>query len=400
MPIFNYRAVDSDGRAVAGRIDASNLTDLETRLKRMELDLIDGAPPSVRNPQGSKRIPRRELIHFCFHLEHLARAGVPILDGLGDLRDSLENPRFREITASLIESIQGGQTLSQAMEAHPRAFGRVFVNLIRAGEASGNLPEILRRLTDSLKWEDELVSQTRKLSIYPAFVGGIVVIATVFLMWKVVPELKQFVNSMGEALPPQTRALFFVSDLLVDYWHAALLTPIALAAGLGILVNTNPLARLRFDALKLRLPFAGEILRKIVLSRFANIFALLYASGIPIIDAVHTTQNIVGNLVVQRGLEHVEQLIGEGQNVASAFQRAGFFPPLVIRMLRVGENTGALDEALTNVCYFYNRDVQESVEKAQQLIEPLLTLALGCLLGWIMLSVLGPVYDVISRIRT
>ncbi|MDR0379164.1 MAG: type II secretion system F family protein [Candidatus Accumulibacter sp.] len=400
MPIFDYRAIDSDGRAIAGRLDALNLIDLETRLKRMELDLIDGTLSSrVRRSRGLRHVPRRELIHFCFHLEHLIRAGVPILDGLADLRDSLENPRFREIIASLIEGIEGGQTLSQAMEAHPRAFGRVFVSLIHAGEASGRLSEVLRSLTDSLKWEDELVSQTRKLALYPVFVGGIVVLATFFLMWKVVPELKQFVTHMGETLPPQTRALFFISDLLADYWYIALGTPILLAAGIRVLIEVNPLARLRFDALLLRLPFFGEVLRKIALSRFANTFALLYASGIPIIDAVHATRNVIDNLAVQRGLEHVEQLIGEGLNVASAFQRIGFFPPLVIRMLRVGENTGALDEALTNVCYFYNRDVRESVEKAQQLIEPALTLLLGGLLGWIMLSVLGPVYDVISRIN-
>ncbi|MDR2614480.1 MAG: type II secretion system F family protein [Candidatus Accumulibacter sp.] len=399
MPIFDYRAIDSDGHAVIGRIDAVNLADLEMRLKRMELDLIDGAPPRARDSRGARRLPRRELIHFCFHLEHLLRAGVPILDGLADLRDSLENPRFREIIASLLEGIGGGQTLSQAMRAHPRIFDGVFVSLIHAGEASGRLSEVLRNLTDSLKWEDELVSQTGKLAIYPAFVGGIVLIATFFLMWKIVPELKLFVSNMGETLPPQTRALFFVSDLLIDYWYLVLAAPVVLVGGIRIAIGIDPLARLHFDALKLKLPFVGEILRKIVLSRFANTFALLYASGIPIIDAVRTTRDVVGNFAVRRGLERVEQAIGEGQNVASAFQRTGFFPPLVIRMLRVGENTGALDEALANVCYFYNRDIRESVEKVQQLIEPLLTLLLGGLLGWIMLSVLGPVYDLISRIR-
>ena len=194
--------------------------------------------------------------------------------------------------------------------------------------------------------------------------------------------------------------LFFVSDTLVAYWYVVLLLPILLGIGAKILLNTNPLARIRFDAIKLRLPFVGEILRKIILSRFANTFALLYSSGIPILESIRTTQDVVGNLVVRHGLERVEQLIGEGQNVTAAFHRTGFFPPLVIRMLKVGESTGALGEALVNISYFYNRDVKESVEKVQQLIEPMLTMVLGCLLGWIMLSVLGPVYDVISRIKT
>jgi type IV pilus assembly protein PilC len=399
MPLFNYRAIDSDGRTAVGRIEALNLSDLEMRLKRMELDLIDGVPDKARSLFGARGIPRRELIHLCFHLEQLVRAGVPILEGLADLRDSLENPRFREVIASLIEGIEGGQTLSQAMEAHPRIFDTVFVSLIRAGEASGQLPEVLRSLTETLKWEDELASQTMKLTLYPAIVGLIVALATIFLMVSLVPQLKQFVKTMGQALPPQTQALFFVSDLFVAYWYLALLILIVLAAGARLLIGVNPAARLAFDGVKLKLPFVGGILRKIVLSRFANTFALLYSSGIPILEAVRTTQRVVGNLVIQRGLEDVEQLIGEGQNLTSAFLRTGFFPPLVIRMLRVGENTGELSRALANVSYFYNRDVRESVEKTQQLIEPLLTLLLGGLLGWIMLSVLGPIYEVVSRIK-
>ena len=400
MPLYTYRAVDPDGHAVTGRVDAMNLVDLELRLRRMDLDLINGDPVSNKNLFGSRTIPRRELIHFCFHLEHLVRVKVPILEGLGDLRDSLENPRFREVVAGLVESIEGGQTLSQAMDAHPRVFDKVFVSLIRAGETTGRLPEVLRSLTDTLKWEDELASQTKKLAMYPAFVGTIVIAATFFLMVYMVPQLKQFVKNMGEALPMQTKILFFVSDVLVAYWYVALLLPVLIVVGVRILLHTNPLARVRFDGIKLRLPFVGEILRKIILSRFANTFALLYSSGIPILESIRTTQDVVGNLVVRRGLERVEQLIGEGQNVTAAFHQTGFFPPLVIRMLRVGESTGALGEALINISYFYNRDVKESVEKVQQLIEPMLTLVLGCLLGWIMLSVLGPVYDVISRIKT
>lgn len=166
------------------------------------------------------------------------------------------------------------------------------------------------------------------------------------------------------------------------------------------MVRTNPLARLRFDGIKLRLPVIGPILKKIVLSRFASTFAMLYASGIPVLESIRTTQHIVGNGVIRRGLERVEQSIREGHNVASAFHDVGLFPPLVVRMLRIGESTGGLDKALLNVSYFYNRDVKESVGKAQTLIEPMLTLFMGALLGWIMLSVIGPIYDVISKIKT
>lgn len=399
MPLFSYRAIDARGKRTLGRIDALNLVDLEMRLRRMELDLIDGAPVSQRGLFGARRVPRRELINFCFHLEQLARAGVPILEGLGDLRDTLEHARFREVVANLIESIEGGQTLSQAMAGQGRDFNKVFVSLIRAGESSGRLAEVLQRLTESLKWEDELAEQTKKVLLYPAFIGSIVIAATFFLMIYMVPQLKIFVKNMGQTLPLQTQALFFVSDLLVAWWYLFLLAPVAAFFALRFVILRNPLARLRYDAFKLGLPLIGGILRKMILARFANTFALLYAAGIPILEAIRTTQGVVGNRVIRQGLERAEQLIGEGRNVTAAFHAVGLFPPLVIRMLRVGESTGALDEALANVSYFYNRDVRESVEKLQQLVEPLLTVLLGSLLGWIMLSVLGPVYDVISRIK-
>ena len=398
--LFDYKAVSAEGRMTYGRLDALNMVDLEMRLKRMELDLVTGQPVQQRKLFGVQKIPRPELINFCFHLEQLTRAGVPVLEGLVDLRDSLEHPRFREVMAGLIEGIEGGQTFSQALAGHPEVFSQVFVNLIRAGESSGNLPEVLAGLSESLKWEDELASHTKKLLMYPAFVATVVSAATVFLMIYMVPQLKLFVRNMGQALPPHTQLLFFVSDTLVTYWYVLLLVPVMIAVVVQLMLQSNPLARQRFDGLKLQLPVVGPILKKIILSRFASTFAMLYAAGIPVLESIRTTQHIVGNLVIRSGLQRVEQLIREGRNVAGAFQETGLFPPLVVRMLRVGENTGALDRALLNVSYFYSRDVKESVGKAQALIEPMLTLFMGALLGWIMLSVIGPIYDVISKIKT
>lgn len=397
--LFDYKAVSPEGRMTHGQLDAINLVDLEMRLKRMDLDLVSGTPIHRRSHLLRRGVSRPELINFCFHLEELTRAGVPLLEGLADLRDSVEQPRFREIMADLIESIEGGQTLSQAMSAHPDIFSPVFGNLIRAGEASGRLPEVLANLGRSLKWEDELAAHTRRLMVYPAVVASVVLSATAFLMIYMVPQLKLFVKNMGQALPLHTRLLFFLSDLLAGYWQALLLAPVVAAITLHVALRTNPLTRLRFDEFKLHLPVVGPILKKIILSRFAGTFAMLYAAGIPVLESIRATQNIVGNRAVRQALEHAEQSIREGQNVATAFRDAGMFPPLVVRMLRIGESTGGLDKALLNVTYFYNRDVKESVTKAQALIEPLLTLVMGALLGWIMLSVIGPIYDIISRIK-
>ena len=168
MTLFAYKAMNADGRIVLGRLDAINPIDLELRLKRMELDFIKGNPIRQAGMFASQGTSRRELINFCFHLEQLTRAGVPIVDGLTDLRDSLENPHFREIVAGMLESIDGGKTLSQAMSEHPSAFDGVFVSLVAAGENTGKLQEVLTNLVESLKWQDELAAQTKKLILYPA----------------------------------------------------------------------------------------------------------------------------------------------------------------------------------------------------------------------------------------
>jgi type IV pilus assembly protein PilC len=391
--------MNTGGRVIHGQIDAINLVDLEMRLKRMDLDFINGNEVRQSGLFRGVKVPRRELINFCFHMEQLTRAGVPILEGLTDLRDSLFHPRFREVIASMIESIEGGRTFSQAMTEHPKVFNKVFYSLVLAGENTGKLPEVLKSLSESLKWEDELASQTKKLLMYPVFVGSVVLGVTMFLMVYLVPQMASFFKNMGQTLPTQTKVLIATSAIFKEYWYLVLGLPLIAAIGTKIAIEANPAARFRFDEFKLKLPVLGPILRKIILSRFASVFAMMYASGIAIIDSIRATEDVVGNAVIQDGLKRIGQLIAEGQNVTVAFQNIGLFPPLVIRMLRVGENTGGLDTALLNVAYFYNRDVKESIEKLQAMIEPAMTLVLGAILGWVMLAVLGPIYDVITKLK-
>ena len=398
MSLYAYKAMDADGRLVFGRMDAVNPIDLEMRLKRMDLDFINGDPVK-QHGFGGMKITRRELITFCFHLEQLSRAGVPIIESLADLRDSLDNPRFREVLADLIESVEGGKTLSQAMAAHATVFDGVFISLIKAGEETGNLTEVLHNLTESLKWQDELAAQTKKLVMYPAFMGTVVVLVTLFMMLYLVPKMVGFIQNMGQQLPMHTKILIATSNFFVNHWYVVIGLPLLLAVAVAVAVKTDPRARYRYDAAKLRLPWIGDILNKIILSRFAGVFAMMYGSGISILDSIRTTQGIVGNVVIREGLQRVEEMIGDGQNVTVAFQNVGLFPPLVIRMLRVGENTGSLDEALANVSYFYNRDVRESIARVQAMIEPAMTMAVGLILGWVMLSVLGPIYDTITKLN-
>jgi type IV pilus assembly protein PilC len=400
MPLFTYKAIDTRGKSVVGRVEAVNLFDLEQRLARMDLDLVTGAQTSQRTRLvGGGRIARQDLINFCFHLEQLANAGVPVIEGLVDLRESVENARFREVVSGLIESIEGGRSLSQALAEFPEAFSKVFVSLVRSGEQTGKLGDVLKSLTESLKWEDELHSQTKKLMMYPAFVGGAVLLVTLFLMIYLVPQMAGFIKNMGQDLPLQTVLLIHVSDFFVNYWWVVVAAPFVVWGALHYAIRHYPAVEYTIDAYKLRVPLLGPILRRIILSRFASSFAMMYSSGITVLDAIRSCEEIVGNKPLENALRTVGQQIAEGKNMTTAFQDAALFPPLVVRMLKIGENTGALDTALLNVSYFYNREVRESIGKVQALIEPVLTVVLGLILGWVMLSVLGPVYDSISKMK-
>lgn len=401
MPTFQYKAIDRTGRPARGGLEAVNEVDLEQRLRRMGLDLITcrlveraGSAPAARG-----RITRQELINFCFDMEQMTRAGIPLIDGLRDLRDTVDNPRFREVLSGMTEDMEGGKVMSQCMATYPQVFDHVFVGLVRAGEQTGRMPEIFASLTASLKWEDELVSQTKRLLIYPALVLVVVIAIIVFLLMYLVPQVVGLLKTMGVSLPIQTKVLIFASNAIVDYWPLVLGVPVALViAGMAV-VKRSPAAGYMWDYVKLRLPLTGTILQKIILARFANFFALMYQSGITVLDALKTTEGIVANRVIADGLMRAGQQIVAGESITEAFRNLGLFPPLVIRMLRVGEATGGLDTALNNVNYFYTREVRESVDKALKLLEPALTLGLGALLALVMWSVLSPVYDILGKMK-
>ena len=400
MALYIYKAIDPRGKSITGQIDAVNMIDLEVRLQRIDLDLVRCSLASKRGLTfRSESVKRSELINFCFHLEQMLIAGVPLVECLTDIRSSVDNSRFAEVLAGVIESIQGGENLSAALSNYPNIFNPVFCSLISSGEQTGRLPEVLHRSIETLKWEDELSTQTRRLMIYPAFVGGIVLIVVLFLMLYLVPQMVGFIRGMGGELPLHTQILIATSNFFSRYWWLILGIPPATILTVHLWANARPDFKLKIDRVKLAIPIIGPVLQKIILSRFATTFALMYSSGITVIDAMRSAQQGAGNMAVGEGLRQVGQRIAEGVNITRAFDDAGLFPALVIRMLRVGESTGAMDTALLNVSYFYNREVRDSIARMQVMIEPTLTVILGVVLGWVMLSVLGPIYDTVSKVK-
>ena len=401
MPSYRYKAVEKSGRQALGGMEAVNEADLELRLKRMGLDLIAASEVDRRTSilAGAARISRQDLINFCFDMEQMGRAGIPIIDGLRDLRDTIENKRFREVLTVMAEDMDSGKTLSQCLAAQPETFDRVFVSLIRAGEQTGRVPEVFKNLSDSLKWQDELASQTKKLLIYPVMVLIVVSGVILFLLTFLVPQVTTLLKTMNVALPPQTKVLIALSGFVKGWWPLLLALPVVAVAGTSLAVRRSNRIAYLFDYAKLHVPFIGPILQKIILARFASFFALMYESGVTVLESLKTSEDIAGNRYVAEGLARAGQQITAGQTLTEAFRDLGLLPALVIRMLRVGETTGALDIALRNVNYFYTRDVRESVDKALKLLEPTLTMVLGVVMALILWSVLSPVYDILGKLK-
>ena len=308
-------------------------------------------------------------------------------------------PAFRRVISQVVEDIENGQKLSEAVAEHPKVFDEMFVSLIAAGEASGQLPDCFLSLSDMIKWQDELISTTKKLLIFPVFVGAVIFSVVGFLMVYLVPQLTDFIESIGQELPAHTLALIATSDFIVNYWYLFTIVPFVVFITIKLLAGISTEVRYQIDSFKLKIWQIGPVLKKIILSRFANFFAMMYKAGIPVLQCIEITERIAGNEAIRLALTKAREDIQDGKGVSASFQNTGLFPPLVVRMIRVGETTGQLDDALLNVSYFYNRDIKDSIEKVQALIQPVMTIVMGGILGWVMISVMGPVYDSISKMQ-
>jgi type IV pilus assembly protein PilC len=399
MPLYQYKAIDAAGKFISGSLDAGNVNDLELRLEKMDMDLVTfkqkehGADLFGRN-----KISRRDLINFSFYLEQLTRAGVPLLEGLADLRDGEENPTFRDIVTGVIEAIEGGNSFSQALDLYPRIFDDVFVSLIRVGERSGRMSEVLVDITETLKWQDELLSKAKKIMTYPAVIGSLVMPVIMFMMIFIVPDIMDAIVSLGGAIPLETRLLMGVSNFLINYWYVVIATPFVLYLTFRYFYNSSSKARFRLDGLLLKIWVIGPVNEKIKISRFTRYFALMFASGITVLDAINLSKSVVSNSVLEDGIDRAWQQISEGSSISEAFKNIGIFPPLVVRMLRVGESSGQMDKSLNNVSYFFDRDINDSIEKMEPVLQTGLMASIGLIVMWLALSVLGPIYDTISTI--
>ena len=401
MSTFSYRAATATGAIRRGRLAALNPQELEARLRLIGLDLIDAQPQAVGRWSRRTTVPRRELISFCVHLETTLTARVQLIDALADLAESTTHPRFREVVSMVADRVREGASLSGALRDYPQVFDAVFLGLVESGERSGHLDQVFARLAANLKWQDEIVSATKKAITYPAFTLVVLIGATLFILLYLVPQLSEFIRSANDGkLPFQTWLLLSLSQWVQGYWFLIPVPPLLVVATVfGISRAGSENLKRRIDGWRLRIPVIGPILSRLAIARFAGLFGMLYAAGVPVLVSLEVAEGAIGNRALAEGTERARNRIAQGSSMTDAFAEAALFPNLLLRMIRIGETTGDIDKAMKNVTYFYEREIQDSIQRLESLAEPVLTLILGLLLGWLMMAVLGPLYDLLSKMK-
>lgn len=401
MPKFSYRAINAKGRPVRGVINAGNETDLFNRLNESGMALVDCKEMSEKSGKlailASKRVKVRDLIQLFLHLEQLQKAGVPLLESLADVRETSESPRLRDVMSDVYNEVAEGSSLSNALSKHPGVFEPIFVSLINAGEETGNLTNSFEHLIKHLKWNDAMEVKVKKATRYPKILGAVIVLVVYVMLSYVVPEVTGFLREIGQELPMITKALIATSDFIVAYAGYIVVFFIAVYIFIRAMRSVSDSFRYHTDAIALRLPVAGMVIQKVSLSRFCSTFGVLFTSGLEILKCLEAGQKTVSNRVLFDALENVRQQVQEGATLSAALNSSGRFPAMVVRMVRIGEESGNLTHVLNQVSEFYDRDVSESVEAMITMIEPMLTAVLGGLMLWIAAAVFGPIYDSFSK---
>lgn len=398
MPAYTYTSINEKGRSIRGAMVAENEIDLEGRLKEVGLDLVTYKEKKHKTG-GKSKIKLKDMIVLCLHLEQLCRAGVPIHESLADVRDSTESSKLRDIMTDVLEKVKTGNGLSEAFAFYPRVFNEVFVGLIAAGEKNGNLTESFVHMSDHLKWSNDIRRKVKKAVSYPItllfVMSGVIAILMIF----VVPKLIKFILDQGFDIPIHTRALIATSEAFQNYWYLIFGIPFVGFIMMLSMYRTSESFAYKVDNLMINLPVLGPTIRKINLARFTHFFSVMFKSGIDIPEALMASRNVVGNRVIKESVEVVHRSIVEGNNLTNSLRTSNQFPTLVIRMFKVGEDSGNMNDALENIKFFYDREVNDAVDGMVGLIQPIMTIVMGGLIFWVIAAVFGPLYQSFSQMK-
>ena len=337
------------------------------------------------------RVKAKQLVIFTRELATLLSAGLPLLKSLSTLHDQLGPGPLKETVASVSLDVERGDSFSEALSKQPKVFPKLFVNMVKAGEAGGVLEGILKRLVDFLEKQQRLYGKVKSALMYPVFVLTMAVLILILLLTFVIPTFTTMFSELGEALPLPTRALIAISSAFRYRWYAIILVIVGLVLLYRMLAR-NPATKARIDRLKFQLPLFGPLIQKIVIARFSRTMGTLLASGVPILTALEIVKDATGNEVIANAIGKVHSSVKEGESVARPLEESGVFPSMVVKMVNVGEETGELDSMLIKVADTYEEEIDETVSGLTSLMEPVLIVVLGLIVGFIVIAMFLPLF--------
>jgi type IV pilus assembly protein PilC len=398
MPVFAYTARAQGGELKTATIEASSKDDVIAQLRRQRLTLVKIEDESKK--KGSKRggIKLRDIVIFTRQFSTMINSGLPLVQSLDILSRQSENPALSATTRDVVFDVESGHTLADALGKHPKAFNELYVNMVAAGEAGGILDVILNRLAFFMEKNDALIRKVKGAMIYPAVIFSVAGIAITTLLLFVIPVFESMFASAGLALPLPTRVVIGASRFLKAYWWAII------AVGFGASVAfkryyASPNGRLAIDRLLLKMPILGDVLRKSAVSRFTRTLGTLISSGVSILEGLEITAKTAGNRVVQDAIMASRASIAGGDTIAAPLEKSKVFPPMVISMISVGEQTGGLDEMLSKIADFYDDEVDAAVSGLLAALEPLMIVFLGIIVGGMVVAMYLPIFDMINAVQ-
>ena len=399
MPVFEYKGKTVTGSPVEGELKAKDRAELERILRRNKV-LVDkiSRKPSQINIRFGSGIKKVHISRFTRQFATMIGAGLPMVQCLDILSKQMDSEEFRRIVTEIKDSVSSGSTLSEAMKKHKKAFDDLYVNMVEAGEMGGALDTILVRLAGYREKADSLARKIRGAMVYPAVVSVVAIGATVAMLTFIVPIFAKMFANLGAELPGPTLFVLKISHILQRFYPIILGVVIAGVVGLRMILK-NDQGRLYFDKFMLKTPIFGDLIRKASVARFTRTLGTLIQSGVTILDALEITAKTAGNRVLQVAIKKSVISIAEGDTITSPLKESGVFPPMVIQMIGVGEKTGGLDEMLSKIADFYDEEVDAAVSALTGLIEPVVIVVMGAVIGGILIAMYLPMFDIIGKIN-
>jgi type IV pilus assembly protein PilC len=399
MPLFEYSGKNTTGAPVSGTLNAKSRQELERILRRRRILVteVSKKPSQINISFGTKKIKKIDISRFTRQFATMISAGLPMVQCLEILAQQSENPEMRRVINEIKESVQGGATLSESMARHKKAFDDLYVNMVEAGEVGGALDVILVRLAIFREKADALVRKVKGAMVYPVVVMIVAIGVTIGMLTFIVPVFAKMFQNLGTELPAPTQVILAISHGLKSNAVNIIVGIIAFILAYKWYIK-SPSGRLNVDKLKLRIPLIGDLIRKSSVSRFTRTLSTLLSSGVAILEALEITAKTSGNVVVQNAIKKSVVSIAEGETITAPLRESGVFPPMVTQMISVGEKTGGLDEMLSKIADFYDEEVDAAVAALTSVIEPIIIVFLGVVMGGILIAMYLPMFDIIGKI--